>query len=96
MSALKTKTVSRRNFLFGSKFCKATDGATAIEYGLIGGIVGVVGIIGLRQFSSFSSRQLNCVSKKINGDKTGNHCEEVGIKRDLDFFEDDVVETRKK
>lgn len=71
--------ISRRMFLFGRTAMEEESGVTAIEYGLIGGIVGVMGLMSLSTVSSKINENMRCTGRVIRAKKIGKRCKKSGF-----------------
>lgn len=72
--------MNRREFLFGRKgvFSEGESGATAIEYGLIAGLM-ALGLVGaLTKTGKRTRRSMNCVKRAIKGKEATNACKKMG------------------
>lgn len=72
--------MDRREFLFGRAgvFSEDEKGATAIEYGLIAGLM-AVGLVGaLTSTGKLTKRNLNCVKRAIKGKEANKFCSKRG------------------
>ena len=78
--------MNRREFLTGqsAKTKRAgeaignDDGATAIEYGLIGGIMGVALIAALPKVAKAQRQNLKCVKRAMTGREQTRFCKKRG------------------
>lgn len=80
--------LTRRALLFGaprpdpgevvSKLRYSEDGAAAIEYGLIAGLIAVVLIGTLNRVGRRSRRNMNCVKRAMKGRNPSRFCERRG------------------
>ncbi|MAW87639.1 MAG: Flp family type IVb pilin [Phyllobacteriaceae bacterium] len=67
--------LNRREFLFGRRTFKEDErGATAIQYGLIAGLVALAITAPLDLFGRRLIRKFNCIRQTINGWTTTNYC----------------------
>lgn len=78
--------LSRRELFFGlpsksgadSTFSNDQDGAAAIEYGLIAGLIGVVLVASLPRVGKRTRRNLNCAKRAMKGREANNFCKRRG------------------
>lgn len=82
------RMLSRRALLFGAPRPKpgevatelrySEEGAAAIEYGLIAGLIAVVLVGGLTRVGKRSRRNFNCVKRSMKGREPSNFCKRRG------------------
>lgn len=78
--------LSRRELFFGSprvsdpetKLLEDQAGASAIEYGLIAGLIGVVLVASLPRVGKRTRRNLNCAKRAMKGREASNFCKRRG------------------
>lgn len=68
------KNLSRRAFLFGRKAIENEDGATALEYGIIGALIGVGIIVGTRRLGRRTNRKMRCARNAVKREKRTKAC----------------------
>lgn len=81
-----TIMLSRRQLFFGSprvsdvesEVLNDQDGAAAIEYGLIAGLIGVVLVASLPRVGKRTRRNLNCAKRAMKGREASNFCKRRG------------------
>lgn len=69
--------LSRRAVLFGRRYAEEDDGATAIEYGLIGATIGLVMIVGFRKFAITNKKLMKCANQTVRRGKRGRACDRL-------------------
>ena len=78
--------LSRRDLLFGRSdlderardLLASDEGASAIEYGLIAGLIGVVLVSSLTRVGKRTRRNLNCAKRAMRGKKPSKFCKRRG------------------
>jgi len=78
--------LSRRDLLFGRSdsdqsrkdLLASEQGASAIEYGLIAGLIGVVLVGSLTRVGKRTRRNLNCAKRAMRGKKASKFCKRRG------------------
>lgn len=69
MTDIGKENISRRAFLVGKKFAEDyrddEEGATAIEYGLLGALIGVAVIAGARDLGKTTRAQARCTAIQV-------------------------------
>lgn len=73
------KNILSRALLLVREFGEDESGATAIEYGLIAGLVAVAIIAGLTQLGYDNSERLRCTQRALEGRRLGRRCQAVGV-----------------
>lgn len=66
--------LSRRAFLFGGRFAEDENGATAVEYGILGTLIAVAAIGGMRSIGRENKKNYRCVKRAIKGKKQRRRC----------------------
>jgi len=78
--------LSRRDLLFGrsdldqspKNLLASEQGASAIEYGLIAGLMGVVLVGSLTRVGKRTRKNLNCAKRAMRGKKANKFCKKRG------------------
>jgi len=78
--------LSRRDLLFGrsgsdqssKNLLSSEEGASAIEYGLIAGLISVILVGSLTRVGKRTRRNLNCAKRAMKGKKASSFCERRG------------------
>ena len=78
--------LSRRDLLFGRSdsdqsrkdLLASEQGVSAIEYGLIAGLIGVVLVGSLTRVGKRTRRNLNCAKRAMRGKKASKFCKRRG------------------
>ena len=76
---MNCEDILSRALLLVREFGEDESGATAIEYGLIAGLVAVGMIAGLMQLGVDNSERLRCTQRAIEGLRLGRRCAAVGV-----------------
>jgi len=74
-------SLSRRELLTGRKInhiAEDEDGATAIEYGLIAGLISVALIASLNRLGKRQRRNYNCIKRAMRGKDASKFCKKRG------------------
>ncbi len=74
-------SLSRRELLMGREINHITedeDGATAIEYGLIAGLISVALIASLNRLGKRQRRNYNCIKRAMRGKDASKFCKKRG------------------
>ncbi len=75
-------SMSRRELLLGRKrlddIADDETGATAIEYGLVAGLIGVVLVGSLTRLGKRQRRNYNCVKRAMKGKAANKFCSRRG------------------